>query len=199
MTAPPDATDGSDNGGTEELGSGNGGTEERGSGNGGTEERSTGNGGTEDDTSAAALALAYRYVDRRERTVSELSAHLAGRGVEPAVVQKTVAQLCDHGYVDDARFARLFAADKRDLEGWGSERIARALRERGLASELIDAALEPSSRGDELERALALLRRRWPAPSHERRERDRALGMLLRKGYDDELAIEALNLHARGQ
>jgi regulatory protein len=169
MTAPPDAAD------------------------------STDNDGTEDDTTAAALALAYRYVDRRERTVSELSAHLAGRGFEPAVVQKTVAQLCDHGYVDDARFARLFTADKRDLEGWGSERIARALREHGLETELIEAALEPSSRRDELERAIALLRRRWPARSYEGRERDRALGMLLRKGYDDELAIEALNLHARGQ
>ena len=39
----------------------------------------------------------------------------------------------------------------------------------------------------ELERALALLRRRFPSPPRERRDRDRALAVLLRKGYDTEL------------
>ena len=147
--------------------------------------------------SERALALAYRYVNRRERTVAELRAHLAGRGVEPALAAQAIAELRGQGYVDDSRFARLFAADKRELEGWGGDRIARVLRERGLEQELIEAALDDASPADELERALTLLRRRWPTPPGESRERDRALAMLLRKGYDGELAIEALDLHAR--
>ena len=51
----------------------------------------------------------------------------------------------------------------------------------------------------ELDRALALLRRRFPSPPRDRRERDRALGVLIRKGYDSELALDALAAHARSQ
>ena len=50
----------------------------------------------------------------------------------------------------------------------------------------------------ELDRALAVLRRRFPDPPHDRRERNRALGLLLRKGYDSDLALDALSAHARG-
>ncbi len=44
---------------------------------------------------------------------------------------------------------------------------------------------------------MALLRRRFPDPPQDRRDRNRALGMLVRKGYDTELALDALSAHAR--
>ena len=55
---------------------------------------------------------------------------------------------------------------------------------------------EPDSEG-EIERALAVLRRRFPSPTGGRRERERALGVLLRKGYDSDLALEAVSAHMR--
>ena len=145
-----------------------------------------------------ALALAYRYLGRRERTVRELREHLQAKGISDAIAGDAVAELSELGYVDDARYAQLFAQDKRGLEGWGSERIARALRERGLDRELIETAVGGQDREQELEQALELLRRRCPEPPVERRERDRALGILLRKGYESELALEAMQLHAAG-
>jgi regulatory protein len=109
-----------------------------------------------------------------------------------------VQTLREQGYLDDARFARLFAADKRTLEGWGSDRIRRTLAGRGIDRDLIDAALAAGGAPDaERERALELLRRRFPTPPAERRDRDRALGFLLRKGYDSELALEALSEHKK--
>jgi regulatory protein len=50
----------------------------------------------------------------------------------------------------------------------------------------------------ELDRALGVLRRRYPTPPADRRERERALGVLLRKGYESELALDALSAYARG-
>jgi hypothetical protein len=44
---------------------------------------------------------------------------------------------------------------------------------------------------------VAILRRRFPVAMQARRDRDRALGVLLRKGYEEEVAIEALAIHAR--
>lgn len=145
-----------------------------------------------------ALELAYRYVNRRERTVQEVRARLEATGAGPAVVDQAVALLREQGAVDDARFARLFVQDKRELEQWGTERIRRGLLARGVERELVEQALiGAGEEEDELERALGLLRRRFSSPPRERRERDRALGVLIRKGYDPELALDALATYAR--
>jgi regulatory protein len=144
-----------------------------------------------------ALDAAYRYLNRRERTEAELRAHLEAKDIEPPVLARTIEMLVEDGVLDDARYARLFTEDKRALEGWGSDRIRRTLRARGIERELIDAALRAGeAEGDgELERAVELLRRRFPAPVDGVRERERALGVLLRKGYEAELALEALARH----
>jgi regulatory protein len=148
-----------------------------------------------------ALELAYRYLNRRERTVGETRQHLLTHELAEREVASAVEELIEHGFLDDARFARVFAQDKRELEDWGSERISRALVARGIDRELIAAALD-SCAGEgatERERALVLLRRRFPEPPRDRRARDRALGVLLRKGYGAEVAVEALAGYAREQ
>lgn len=152
----------------------------------------------EADPAEEALAQAYRFLARRERTTLELRRHLEAGGVAPTLIDSTVAELREQGYLDDARFARLFAQDKRALEQWGSERIARALRERGLDRDLVDAAVAAHDHEDELAQAVALLQRRCPEPPRDRRERDRALGILIRKGYESDLALDALNIYKRG-
>ncbi len=49
---------------------------------------------------------------------------------------------------------------------------------------------------DELGAACELLARRFPIPPDNPRDRDRALGFLVRKGYELELAHDALRRHA---
>jgi regulatory protein len=128
-------------------------------------------------------------------------ARLERAGVDPRDVEQAIAILLEQGYLDDSRFARLFAQDKRELDQWGSDRIRQALRGHGVASELVEEALggQPgeSETESEIDRALTLLRRRFPSPVGDRRERERALGMLLRKGYDSDLALDAITAHTR--
>jgi regulatory protein len=150
----------------------------------------------EPDRLPHALGVAYAYLNRREHTVSEVRRHLEKQDLDGAVIEDALGTLVDDGYLDDARFARMFVEDKRELQEWGTERIRRGLLDRGVARELIDDALQQED-GD-LDRALALLGRRFPSPPRDRRERDRALGVLIRKGYDPELALDALAAYARG-
>jgi regulatory protein len=160
--------------------------------------------GTEEERLRQALDVAYALINRRDRTVSEVRAQLEREGVAEHLREAAVQTLSEQGFLDDERFARLFVSDKRELEQWGNERIRRGLLARGLERNLADAALAQAAideGGDdesELDRALALLRRRFPQPPEDRRERERALGVLLRKGYESELALDALAAHARG-
>jgi regulatory protein len=155
-----------------------------------------------DERLQPALEVALAFLNRRERTVQELRLHLERKGIAAGTADECVQVLTEEGYLDDARFALVFVHDKRELEGWGSERIERGLAERGIDRDLIASALLQHERewgGGETEydRALALLRRRFPSPPRERRERERALGVLIRKGFESELALDVLAAYAR--
>ena len=143
-----------------------------------------------------ARAVAWRALNRRDRTELELRGILAEKRVGPEDANVVIGELLDGGFIDDAGFAQRFADDRRRLDAWGSERIERRLRELGVAPQHIAAAVGEQDHGDELEAALALLRRRVPTVPSTPRERDRALGMLVRKGYELELAYDALRRYA---
>jgi len=144
-----------------------------------------------------ALDLAYRHLARRDRTVVEVRRNLAARGVDEATVARAVAELERQGYVDDGRYARRFTEDRRALDDWGAERIERSLLSAGVEPELIADALATRSPVGEVEAAVELLRRRLPAPPRDDRERHRALGLLARRGYELELAHDAIRRYER--
>ncbi len=144
-----------------------------------------------------ALDLAFRYLGRRDRTVLEMRRYLEGKRVEPCAIELALAHLQREGYLDDARFARQFAEDKRLLEEWGADRIERRLAALGVPDDLVRAAIATRDRDDEHEAALALLRRRFPLLGDDPRDQRRALGVLVRKGHDSELAWDAIRMHAR--
>jgi regulatory protein len=142
-----------------------------------------------------AFDAAWRFLAHRDRTEAEVRARLERNDVEPELAEEVIATLLEGGYLDDARFARRFAEDRRALDGWGEERIERRLLELGVGRKDIRAALSAGGH-DELTAACALLARRFPTPPDTPRELDRALGFLVRKGYDLELAHDALRRHA---
>lgn len=144
-----------------------------------------------------ATAVAWRAIGQRERTVAEMRALLGRRPFEPDAIDAAVTALQDAGFLDDAAYARRFAEDKRVLDRWGRERIARDLSRRGVAPDLIEQALSLQDRDGELGAALELLAVRVPEPPASDRDRDRAWRLLVRRGYEPELAYEAVRAHAR--
>src|SRR4051812_42931286 len=142
------------------------------------------------DDRERALQLAYRAVGQRDRTVAELRTLLERKRVEPESIAAAVTELRQAGLLDDDRYARRFAEDKRELESWGAERIARELQRRGVAPDLIEAVVTDRSRDAELETAMLLLQRRVPPPADDR-GRDRARQLLIWRGYAGGSGLEA--------
>lgn len=137
-----------------------------------------------------------RAIATRDRTVAELRSCLEHKRVDPADIDAAVAELSEAGLLDDARYARRFAEDKRELQRWGSERIERDLRRRGIAQELIEAALGPQDHSREVASAVTLLSERFGALRDDR-QRDRAWRLLIRRGYEAEVAYEAVRVLGR--
>jgi len=144
-----------------------------------------------------ALDAAYRYLSYRERTVLEVRRHLEQRRVEPATIEDAIAALHEAGYLDDAGYALRFAHDRRELDAWGADRIERKLLAVGVAAEHIAPALAEQDGEEELAAAVALLERRMRTAPADDRDRNRALGLLVRRGYDLELAHDAVRAFER--
>jgi len=145
---------------------------------------------------ADAFTRGLGALRRRERTVSELHDWLAERGFEPIEAEVAVTRLIELGELDDERFAQRFAEDKRELSGWGSGRIRETLLARGVAPELVERALAGDAPDQQVERAVSLLRTRGAALADDS-ERAKALSFLARRGYELELAYEAVRRHGR--
>ncbi len=142
------------------------------------------------------LSAALRSLGRKERTVAEMGAWLRRRAGDDDDVDSVLIQLAETGALDDERFARRFAEDKRELSGWGAERIRESLVARGIEPGIADAALGDRSDEGELEAAIVALGRRGGPPA-DRGEMGRALGFLARRGYSSEVAHEAVKIAAR--
>jgi regulatory protein len=122
--------------------------------------------------------------------------YLEGKRVEPEAIEHVVEELSRSGVLDDARYAERFTEDRRNLMGWGPERIEQDLSRRGIAAELIEPALGARTREDELAAARELLGTRF-GPLEDDRTRNRAWQLLIRRGYDPELAYDAVRAHGQ--
>jgi regulatory protein len=138
-----------------------------------------------------AYALALQALGRKERTEAELADWLREHGVEEIEVAEVVGRLIESGGLDDERFARRFAEDKRELAGWGPERIREALLARGVAAEDVEAALADEDEGIQIDRAFAALNERKMSCDSES-ERARALAFLARRGFPLEVGYDAV-------
>jgi SOS response regulatory protein OraA/RecX len=100
------------------------------------------------------------------------------------------------GELDDERFAHRYAGDKRELRGWGPERIRDALVDRGVDRGLAERAAGTESQAEQAERAAALLLGRGTALDDDA-SRGRALAYLARRGYSSDAAYAAVRLAER--
>ena len=148
--------------------------------------------GDSSDPLGEAIARCYRHLGEREHTTAQLRRRLLRARTEPDVAEQALEALRDQGYIDDGRYARLLVEDRRRIDGWGAQRIRQALDSAGVEREVIEEALAGTTHASELEAATALLDRRLTAPPGDDRERARAFGILIRAGYESEVAYDAI-------
>ena len=138
---------------------------------------------------------ALRALNARDRTERELREVLMRRGCPQDAIEVVLEDLIAEGLVDDRRYADRYIEDRRDLDNWGNVRIALELERRGVPADVIEAAIADDG-ADELGTALALLEARIAAIGGDR-DRNKAWNLLVRRGYEPELAYSAVREHEK--
>jgi regulatory protein len=135
-----------------------------------------------------AVQAALRALRARDRTAAELDERLRERGVGEDERRETVETLQRVGYVDDERFAHGRAAALA-ARGSGDALIRDDLERRGVAVELVDAALDALE--PEAERAARTVARRGAGP--------RTARYLASRGFAAEVVAEAVARDGTGE
>ncbi|HEX2701992.1 MAG TPA: RecX family transcriptional regulator [Solirubrobacteraceae bacterium] len=142
-----------------------------------------------------ALARCYSHLARREHSAAELRDRLERARIDAKTAEQALAIVIEQGYVNDERYARLLAEDRRNIDGWGVARIRDRMQRAGLDRGLIESTLSSFDEASECLAATDLLRRRFPMPPQNARERQRAFALLVRQGFGYEVAYDALRRH----
>ena len=145
-----------------------------------------------DEIRVAAEESLVRKLRARSLSVSEARQVLRGQGLESSVIDDVIDDFCRRAYLDDAALAGVLVTAGVERKGQGRVALSRALAQRGIPRDVIDAALDELPDDDD-ERALEFARGK--ARSLGRLDNDTALrrlvGQLSRRGYNGAVAMKA--------
>lgn len=116
---------------------------------------------------------------RREHSRAELTRKLSADGTREDI-QTMLDQLEQTGLLSDARFAEAYVSSRAARAG--NAKLRHSLRARGVAEEIIAAAL-PADGDSELERACEVWRRKFGAAPVDRADYARQARFLQQRGF----------------
>jgi regulatory protein len=144
---------------------------------------------------SVARTICLNLLTARQRTRAELEDALEKRGVPSEAAVVVLNRFAEVGLINDAAYAADFALMRHRERGLARRAIAHQLKEKGVAADLVDAALAPVDVASEREMAYSLVRRKARSMRHlpPDVQRRRLVGMLARKGYGPGISFEAVN------
>ena len=133
-----------------------------------------------------------RLLARREHSRYELVHKLAYAGADREALAVVLDEFEANDWLSDRRFAESYVADHRRREG--AVKLAHALRQRGIADEVISevlAALNTSHSDDsEVARARTVWQKKFTTPPSSQQERAKQMRFLQGRGF----SIETIRL-----
>ena len=137
-------------------------------------------------------ARALRLLARREHTRQELESKLSPHAGSSEDLQNLIAGLNQKNQLSEERFAEERA---RTLSRkYGAARIRQDLRAKGVSDELISRVTGEG----ELERARAILERKYREPAATRAERAKRMRFLQSRGFSSEIIFKLLSARSDG-
>ena len=139
----------------------------------------------------------------RPHSERELEKKLRGKGFSATVVKEALEKLHELKYLNDASFADQWARNLAVNKLWGNRKIIASLREKGVATKLINAAIEEARREISEEEALRVLIRKKMAREKldtiAIKEKKKIFQSLLGRGFPAGLILNKLGKSAEEQ
>ena len=129
-----------------------------------------------------ALDKALTYLSATRKTEKEIRRFLAGKGYLSAVVEYVLEKLRGYDFVNDEEYAEAYVGSVAKRKG--GRLIRMELRNKGVADEDIDSALESLPEETERETAREILQKYMRNKEIDSKNLQKAYRYLLGKGFD---------------
>ncbi len=144
-----------------------------------------------------AVASAVRTLARRDHSETELRRKLQDRGFSTGEIETAVAKMMEYGYLDDQRFARIWAESAiRGGRGFGP-RLRLELLRRGVADTIVTEVLgtlaEDFREREVLAAVLAKKFSDFDFGKADDREKRRVISYLQRRGFSLSMILDVFN------
>jgi regulatory protein len=140
------------------------------------------------------MQRAGHLLSSRPRTEQELRTRIGSAGFDRAVVQRVIDRLLELRLVDDDGFARQWVEERAIKKGRGRAALVAELVAKGIDRAAAEEAVSHADI-DEVAQAAALAARFLPQVADRPlpRQAEALLGRLLRRGFSEEIAEEAVS------
>ncbi len=138
---------------------------------------------------------AFRYLDRRQHSISELRIKLKQKGYETELINQVLDDLKQKNYLDDTKFAEMFVEEKIKLKLWSEQKLRSELIKRGINSEIISDVLRNKiSEEDKLNNALIIASKKYDTLRNRNVDKDvikrKLITFLNSRGYNYDVIKE---------
>lgn len=135
------------------------------------------------ETIVQARQSAFRFISFRPRSIVEVRRNLLGKGYDEAVVEMIVQDLLKREYLDDQAFAAYWVEQRESFKPRSRQALRHELYEKGLAREVIDAAVENVDENDAALNAAQRRAYRWENLDEEAFQ-EKMIAYLRRRGFN---------------
>jgi regulatory protein len=133
---------------------------------------------------------ALRLLTVREHSREELRRKLAGNAEDETIVEALLDRLGETGLLSDERFAEAYVRAKASR--MGDMRLRRELAQRGVADEVVSAALDSVLISDDLERARGVWEKKFGRLPEDRNEWAKQARFMQSRGFSVDLIRKLL-------
>lgn len=142
-------------------------------------------------TEVSLRVRAMRYLARREHTRAELHAKLLPHVREDENLEAVLDELVKRNWLSDERAAEQLLNQRRGR--YGAQRIAHELKHKGIADDLVGAALPELKRG-EFDAAREVWQKKFGAAPQGAKEKARQMRFLQSRGFSLETIFKVMKL-----
>ncbi len=141
-------------------------------------------------TPQQALPKIKQYCAYQERCHQEVKEKLYSFGLYKKDVEQIISQLIEENYLNEERFAILYAGGKFRMKQWGKVKIKYALKQKQISEYSIKKALKEISETDYLKTLHKLAEQKLKTLKSEKnifRKKRNLQDFLLQKGFERQL------------
>lgn len=138
---------------------------------------------------------ARRYCAYQERCVWDLKNKLYEWKVRPEVAQKIINTLEKENYLNEERFARVFAGGKFRIKKWGRNKISSELRARKIPELFVQIGLEEIDEYEYIKTLRALIEKKSKEFDDPKDvvNKNKIYNFVLSRGFEHDLILKCFN------